>query len=371
MDPREFVDDAEELMRVAFAAQRRYVWSTIPVVVGSSSTDGHTTTLQPTIKMDVTDPSGNVTQMPLPLLGSAPIHFAGGGGVTSTHPVSQGDEGLAIIASRSIDVWHQQGGVQQQIDGRMHSLSDAHYLPGIRSDPRKLQQVSTTSHQTRSDDKKMVIDHHPQNGTRIVATDPSTAAASATFDPFAQATKFFESLTHPSNGIAHNATDGGTTHSVTNDHTNGPKMAAVNGAHTVNAHPTNGVGIASTIAHTIAAPNASLSKDGIFNALKNVIAGQNVMAGQSVSAPSGSFGSMSFGSGGSSSSSGAIAVPSVQTNQAYTVAQLNSELPPTMGLQGMRVFVTDALSPVFLATLMGGGAAFSPAVCSGTTWVAG
>ena len=54
-----------------------------------------------------------------------------------------------------------------------------------------------------------------------------------------------------------------------------------------------------------------------------------------------------------------------------TVAELNSQYPPSSSIQNMRSGVNDALSPTWLQPLTGGGAAFSPALCDGTNWVAG
>lgn len=51
--------------------------------------------------------------------------------------------------------------------------------------------------------------------------------------------------------------------------------------------------------------------------------------------------------------------------KGYTVATL-----PT-GVQGDRAFVTDALAPAFLATVVGGGAAYTPVSYSGSAWVCG
>ena len=49
----------------------------------------------------------------------------------------------------------------------------------------------------------------------------------------------------------------------------------------------------------------------------------------------------------------------------YTVATLPA------GTIGMRTYVTDALAPVFLGVLVGGGAVKAPAFYNGTAWVAG
>jgi len=51
------------------------------------------------------------------------------------------------------------------------------------------------------------------------------------------------------------------------------------------------------------------------------------------------------------------------TKKGYTVATL-----PT-GVQGMTAFVTDALAPTFLATIVGGGAIVTPVFYNGTNWI--
>ena len=114
-------------------------------------------------------PDGTRELTQLPVLSDCPIHHMGGGGVTVTHPHKEGDEGIALFCGRSLDAWHQQGGIQSQVDARMHSLSDAIYIPGIRSTPRKLENVSTTSTQMRSDDGKHMFDLHPKNGPSMAA----------------------------------------------------------------------------------------------------------------------------------------------------------------------------------------------------------
>lgn len=52
----------------------------------------------------------------------------------------------------------------------------------------------------------------------------------------------------------------------------------------------------------------------------------------------------------------------------YTVATLPIA---NLATRGLRVNVTDAVSPTFLGTLVGGGTVFVSALCNGTTWVVG
>jgi phage baseplate assembly protein gpV len=58
-----------------------------------------------------------------------------------------------MFASRCIDYWWQQGGVQLPIDARMHHLSDAFAFVGVMSQARLLTSgASATTTQLRSDD---------------------------------------------------------------------------------------------------------------------------------------------------------------------------------------------------------------------------
>lgn len=171
MDIREHWEALEQAIRVAVATQFRARFSSFRVTVGEDSQDGHTAVLQPVTQMNVLQPDGSIQQVDFPQLLDCPIAFPGGGGVTRTHPVKKDDEGKVVFSSSPIDVWHQQGGTQQQIDTRTYSLSDGTYIPGGRSDPRKIQKVSTVSDQTRSDDGNHIIDTHPQNGITHQSTN--------------------------------------------------------------------------------------------------------------------------------------------------------------------------------------------------------
>jgi hypothetical protein len=52
--------------------------------------------------------------------------------------------------------------------------------------------------------------------------------------------------------------------------------------------------------------------------------------------------------------------------KSYTVGTL-----PTPTIEGMRAYVTDALAPAFLTTVVGGGAVKCPVFYNGANWVAG
>jgi hypothetical protein len=153
----------EEFVLSILDRRQSEMHTAMPVRVIKDS-DGHTVALQPLIKRVMRKPDGSTELIDFPTISDVPVQFASGGGVTTTHPVKEKDEGIAIISSRSFDNWLQSGGEQNQGDARMHDMSDAFYIPGVRSNPRKLNNVSTTSTQMRSDDGKHFTDLHPEKG---------------------------------------------------------------------------------------------------------------------------------------------------------------------------------------------------------------
>lgn len=96
---------------------------------------------------------------------------------------------------------------------------------------------------------------------------------------------------------------------------------------------------------------------------------------QAAATASGSTKTINLGTGGLSGSTTTINIGStfgttIVLNApiqmaAYTVATL-----PAAGTAGRRVYVTDALAPMFLTALTGGGAVVCPAFDNGTAWVA-
>lgn len=158
IDIRERFADYDELLETVKDAVRAQTRISMPVQVSEDSEDGHTVRLQPLVKATIRKVDGSEDLVEMPVLPDVPIHHAAGGGITQTHAHKKGDEGIALISHALFDFWFQQGGVQSPGDTRPQSMSDAFYVPGIRSTPRKLQGVSKDSTQTRTDDKKTVHD---------------------------------------------------------------------------------------------------------------------------------------------------------------------------------------------------------------------
>jgi hypothetical protein len=111
--------------------------------------------------------------MQLPLLQDVPVMMPSAGGWSLTFPIQPGDECLVVFADTALDVWFQNGGVNNNpISQRRHSLSDAVAIFGLRSRPRGLAGYSTSSAQLRNDDGTVVID---LTDDQVTVTAPAVA----------------------------------------------------------------------------------------------------------------------------------------------------------------------------------------------------
>lgn len=142
------------------------IWTAMPAIVQSFDPVEMTCSAQVAIAVNVRQPDGSLVQTPISLLIHCPVQFPQGGGVILTFAVAEGDECLMVFASRCIDSWWQNGGVQPAAEVRFHDLSDGFALMGFRSQPRKVANISTTSAQLRSDDGETFVDLDPN--TKIV-----------------------------------------------------------------------------------------------------------------------------------------------------------------------------------------------------------
>lgn len=162
MDIRERAGDPFEALRVALDGRQVTIWTALPGIIESFNPTQMTCVVQPSIQGRVRDvTTGVISLVNLPTLLDCPVQFPGGGGVTTTFPVKQGDECLVVFSSRCIDAWWYLGGVQPPLEARMHDLSDGFVLLGFRSKPRVLPNISTTSAQMRSDDGVATVDLNP------------------------------------------------------------------------------------------------------------------------------------------------------------------------------------------------------------------
>ena len=175
MDRRERYYDPEETMRLAMDGKQAQIWTALPGIIQSFDPVAMTCECQPTITGLARNPDGTYRTIQMPLLLDCPVFFPGGGGATLTFPIKPGDECLVIFASRCIDSWWQQGGVQGQAEYRMHDLSDGFIFAGVRSQPRRFN-VDTDAVQLRSDDGLAYIELNPTTKNIHVETPASISA---------------------------------------------------------------------------------------------------------------------------------------------------------------------------------------------------
>ena len=172
MDPSERLKSLYIGVQSMLRAGQADIFTALPATVVKFNTTGElTVSAQPTVQYQQRKPDGTWNYLTLPQCIHCPVIFPGGGGFVFSFPLAVGDEGLLIFASRCIDNWWQQGGVQTQAELRMHDISDGFFLPVCFSQPNTPTAVSTTNAQLRTLDGTTVIDMDPI-GHKVSITAP-------------------------------------------------------------------------------------------------------------------------------------------------------------------------------------------------------
>lgn len=169
MDRRQLLNDPETVHRYALDGLQSRLWTSFPAIVQSVNLAAMTIEAQPVIQGIVTNPDGSTTYVNLPLLLDVPLCFPSAGGFILTFPIAQGDEVLISIASRCIDAWWQQGGIQPPVESRMHDLSDGFAIPGPRSQPNVVNAISAANVQLRNDAGTVYLEITPGGQIKLVA----------------------------------------------------------------------------------------------------------------------------------------------------------------------------------------------------------
>lgn len=136
---RSFKDDAKNNIRVA-----------MPGIIQSFDPIEQTVTVQPSIRENINNRDYTSQWVQLPLLLDVPVIFPKARDYVLTMPIKQGDECLIIFLDMCYDAWWSNGGIQNQIEKRRHDLSDAICIPGLYSQPNRIQNYSTDSCQLRN-----------------------------------------------------------------------------------------------------------------------------------------------------------------------------------------------------------------------------
>ena len=169
MDRRELIGDEQETLRMAFDSQLANLWTALPAIVTAVDLGAMTLSAQPALRGEMLQPSGEYVKTNLPVLVDVPIVFPSAGGFTLTMPIKAGDEVLIVFASRCIDAWWQSGGIQDQLEFRMHDLSDGFAIPSPHSQPKVIPSISSTNAQLRSDDGATFLEITPSGAVNVTA----------------------------------------------------------------------------------------------------------------------------------------------------------------------------------------------------------
>jgi hypothetical protein len=122
------------VLAAALEARLADVHVALPAQVESFDADRRCVTVQPLIRQATTDTeSGERSVERLPVINDVPIVFPGSGAFCVEWPVAKGDTGLLVFSEASIDKWLTRGGDVDPLDDRRFNLSDAIFIPGLRS----------------------------------------------------------------------------------------------------------------------------------------------------------------------------------------------------------------------------------------------
>lgn len=123
----------EKLIRNAFGELMKDVCTSVP---------GHVLTFDPAtqraqVQVGILRVDANDATFTLKPIIEVPVYFPGGDYCVE-YQIDPGCEGDILFSQRCIDGWVQSGGVATNPRGRFHSMQDAMFLPGFRSQPNVL-----------------------------------------------------------------------------------------------------------------------------------------------------------------------------------------------------------------------------------------
>lgn len=181
MDRRERTPNMEELLRMAFDAMRGRLWTMLPGIIVSVDYTQMTCQVQPAIIPELGQPDGTLLPLPIPPLSDVPIQLPGGGGVFLDIPLADGDEVMIVFSARCIDGWWKAGGMQTQPERRLHNLSDAVVVPGLRSLPNAKTMTGTVA-RIRTDDNSCYYELNPEDKSLTLVAPGGVTINGVTFD---------------------------------------------------------------------------------------------------------------------------------------------------------------------------------------------
>lgn len=158
-DPRQRQVGMHEAMQTHLDSRQAEIHTAMPGKIVSFDPAKMTVRVQPAIQAMQRQKDGTDKAVSIAELHDVPVHFPGGGGHTLTFPIKAGDDCMLHFAERSLDAWHDQGGVRPPTDQRMHDINDAVCHVGVRSQKNlPTGGASSDTVQLRSDDGTMLVE---------------------------------------------------------------------------------------------------------------------------------------------------------------------------------------------------------------------
>lgn len=150
----------------------------MPGIIQEFNAEEQTVTVQCAIREKI-NMDGDLSWQEIPLLLDVPIIFPRAGNYILTMPIQVGDECLVVFGDSCMDAWWQSGGIQNQIDCRRHDLSDGYAIVGLYSQPRRINNYSTSTAQLRNLSGSAYVELSGNN-INIVGTNVTISAAKVT-----------------------------------------------------------------------------------------------------------------------------------------------------------------------------------------------
>lgn len=122
-----------EVIRDFIQSQMSEMSFAIPGRIESYDPATQRASVQPVIKRAFTNEEDERVIERLPVIPGVPVQFPQGGGFRLTFPIGAGDTGLLLFSDASLDVWLSVGGEVDPRDDRRSHMSDAIFIPGVRS----------------------------------------------------------------------------------------------------------------------------------------------------------------------------------------------------------------------------------------------
>lgn len=130
---RRMIDNLNGQLRVA-----------MPGIVRAFNSSEQTVTVECALRERIVTQNKTIEYISIPTLLDVPIVLPRAGGFAITFPVKPGDECLVIFGDTCIDAWWSNGEVQNPVEYRRHDFSDGFAILGPWSQPKRVENYSTT-----------------------------------------------------------------------------------------------------------------------------------------------------------------------------------------------------------------------------------